>query len=97
MIYTVLYFDKTNASQDLEEYVVEANSSDEAEKLFNDFNRDNTLEIYCIGSYENDVEPDAHSCSANADAYGYCQICGAIVHGSCADYEEHGYDPPGTY
>ena len=40
---------------------------------------------------------DAHSCRAEADAYGYCQVCGAIVHGSAADYEEHGYDPPGTY
>ena len=37
---------------------------------------------------------DAHSCRAEADAYGYCQWCGAIVSGTSADYEEHGYDPP---
>ncbi len=42
-------------------------------------------------------EPDAHSCREYADAYGYCQVCGAVVHGSLADYEIHGYDPPGTY
>ena len=42
-------------------------------------------------------DPDAHSCRAEADSSGYCQVCGAIVHGSLADYEEHGYDPPGTY
>ena len=51
-------------------------------------------EAYCE---IDDIEPDAHSCSANADALGYCQVCGAIVHGSVADYEVHGYDPPGTY
>lgn len=39
-------------------------------------------------------EPDTHSCRAEADEYGYCQVCGSIVHGSLADYEEHGYDPP---
>ena len=43
-----------------------------------------------------DIEPDSHSCSSNADCFGYCQVCGSIVHGSIADYEEHGYDPPGT-
>ena len=41
-------------------------------------------------------DPDIHSCRAEADLSGYCQVCGAIVHGSFADYEEHGYDPPGT-
>lgn len=43
-----------------------------------------------------DEDPDTHSCRAEADSSGYCQVCGAIVHGSPADYEEHGYDPPGT-
>ena len=43
-----------------------------------------------------EFEPDAHSCREYADAYGYCQVCGAVVHGSPADYEIHGYDPPGT-
>ena len=40
------------------------------------------------------MEEDVHSCRAEADAYGFCQVCGAIVHGSLADYELHGYDPP---
>lgn len=43
-----------------------------------------------------ELEPDAHSCREYADSDGYCQVCGAIVHGSTADYEVHGYDPPGT-
>ena len=43
-----------------------------------------------------ELEPDAHSCREYADADGYCQVCGAVVHGSPADYEIHGYDPPGT-
>lgn len=42
-------------------------------------------------------DPDAHSCAAEADAYGICTWCGAIVHGTSADYELHGYDPTGTY
>lgn len=40
---------------------------------------------------------DSHSCRANADAWGYCQVCGAIVYGSVAYCEEYGCDPPGTY
>jgi len=43
-----------------------------------------------------ELDPDAHSCREYADADGYCQVCGAVVHGSPADYEIHGYDPPGT-
>ena len=42
-------------------------------------------------------DPDAHSCSACADDYGLCSVCGAIVHGTSADYELHGYDPPDSY
>lgn len=38
---------------------------------------------------------DAHVCSDDS-GYGCCSICGAIIHGSCADYEMHSYDPPGT-
>lgn len=53
-----------------------------------------TLDAFINANYNE--EPDSHSCSANADSYGYCQVCGAIVHGSLADYEEHGYDPPET-
>lgn len=37
---------------------------------------------------------DGHSCSANADSYGFCQVCGAVVSGTMADYDIHGYDPP---
>ena len=36
-------------------------------------------------------EPDAHSCRAHADADGVCQWCGAVIHGSYADHELHGY------
>lgn len=35
-------------------------------------------------------EPDAHSCRANADLYGYCQICGAVIYGSSAYSELYG-------
>lgn len=38
-------------------------------------------------------DPDAHSCRAEANDYGVCQWCGAIVSGTLADYELHGYDP----
>lgn len=38
---------------------------------------------------------DAHVCSSDS-GYGFCSICGAIIHGSCADYEMHSYDPPDT-
>ena len=38
-------------------------------------------------------DPEAHSCRAEANAYGICQWCGAIVSGTMADYELHGYDP----
>ena len=37
--------------------------------------------------------PDAHSCSANADADGYCTVCGAIIPGSWADLDSTGCDP----
>ena len=40
-----------------------------------------------------DYDPDSHSCRANSDGYGYCSVCGSIIHGSLADYEIHGYDP----
>ena len=39
------------------------------------------------------MDPDAHSCRAEANDYGICQWCGAIVSGTLADYELHGYDP----
>lgn len=41
----------------------------------------------------NNFDPDAHSCRAEANEYGICQWCGAIVSGTMADYELHGYDP----
>ena len=47
-----------------------------------------------VEELELELEPDAHSCRAECDAYGYCQVCGAIVSGTSADYSERGYDPP---
>lgn len=42
----------------------------------------------------NSQEPDSHNCRANDNGSGYCSVCGAIIPGTLADYEEHGYDPP---
>ena len=44
-------------------------------------------------AHDNNFDPDAHSCRAEANEYGICQCCGAIVSGTIADYELHGYDP----
>lgn len=41
-----------------------------------------------------EFEPDAHSCRAEADDYGYCTWCGALVYGTSAYYEETASDPP---
>ncbi|WP_251616340.1 hypothetical protein [Pumilibacter muris] len=41
-----------------------------------------------------DDEPDAHSCSAEADASGVCQVCGALVYMSPAYCDAYGCDPP---
>lgn len=38
-------------------------------------------------------EIDVHCCRLEASDYGICQVCGAIVSGTSADYELHGYDP----
>ena len=38
-------------------------------------------------------EPDVHCCRLEASDYGICQVCGAIVPGTSADYDLHGYDP----
>ena len=35
-------------------------------------------------------DADAHSCNMNADWYGYCQICGAVIYGSPAYSELYG-------
>ena len=45
---------------------------------------------------EDEFNPDAHSCRAEADAYGHCTWCGATVFGSIAYYDETGSDPPET-
>lgn len=37
---------------------------------------------------------DAHSCSAEADASGVCQVCGALVYMSPAYCDAYGCDPP---
>ena len=97
-MYRVLYYDRSSAQPDeLLEYYVDANDAYDAERQFKVFARGETFDIYNI---ENDGcepgDPDAHSCRAEANEYGVCTVCGAIVHGSCADYELHGYDPPGT-
>lgn len=66
---------------------------------------DEPIDIYCdiVGHLERKYlgidddpfgDPDVHSCRDYANESGYCQVCGSIVHGSLADYEEHGYDPP---
>ena len=60
-------------------------------------------DYYCMCDNAHDCEHcsvpgeffDAHVCSDDS-GYGCCSICGAIIHGSCADYELHSYDPPGT-
>ncbi len=54
-------------------------------------NIDDLIPLYGLPEEEN---PDAHDCRANANEYGICTVCGAIIHGSIADYELHGYDPP---
>lgn len=46
---------------------------------------------------DDDFNPDAHSCLAEASEYGICTVCGAIVSGTSADYELHGYDPFDSY
>lgn len=35
-------------------------------------------------------DADAHNCSMNRDAYGFCQICGAAVPGSMAYFDLYG-------
>lgn len=90
----------TSISEDeLQSYEVEANDAYQAEEYFKQFIRDLTgITIYSIGKKDAPHEEyDAHSCSAEADEFGFCTVCGAIVHGSQADYELHGYDPPDTY
>ena len=44
-----------------------------------------------------EFEPDAHSCRAEADDYGYCTWCGALVYGTSAYYEETASDPPESF
>ena len=41
--------------------------------------------------------PDTHSCREHMNADGICTWCGAIVHGTSADYSLHSYDPPDTF
>ena len=50
-------------------------------------------------AYEDELDAylaDAHSCRVHDNGYGYCTWCGAIIPGTPADYDEHGYDPPET-
>lgn len=99
MIYDVLYYDSSISEDELQVYSVEANDVYQAEEYFKGFIRDMTgIKIYAIGNEgcmheEHEEEYDAHSCRAERDEYGICSVCGAIVHGTSADYELHGYDP----
>ena len=99
MLYEVLYKDASVSEDELEIYEVEANDAYQAEEYFKQYIRDMTgITIFAIGRKDAPHEEyDAHSCSAEADEFGFCTVCGAIVHGSQADYELHGYDPPDTY
>lgn len=95
MLYTVFYIDHDISEDFLQEYMVEANDADEAERLFNEFalgSGNERISIYTITDHPEEIY-DSHSCSANSDEWGYCSVCGAVVHGSVADYELHGYDP----
>ena len=97
-MYTVLYYDRSSSNPDeLLEYCVEAYDKYDAERQFRRFARGKSFDIYAIGTQEPEFEPDAHSCRAEMNDYGICSVCGAIVCGSAADYDLHGYDPPGTY
>ena len=50
-----------------------------------------------LGDEFDEYMADAHSCRQYDNGSGYCSLCGAIIPGTPADYDEHGYDPPGTY
>lgn len=52
-----------------------------------DFELEKEIEQEEYQSYE---DLDAHCCSMNADLYGYCQICGAVIYGSYAYSELYG-------
>ena len=95
MLYEVLYYDDSISEDELQLYAVEANDAYQAEEYFKQFIRNMTgITIYAIGNEGTAHEEyEAHSCSAEADEYGFCSVCGAIVHGSQADYELSGCDP----
>lgn len=99
MLYVVLYYDTFISEEELQLYEVEANDACQAEEYFKQHIRDMTgIMIFAIGKkYAPHEEYDAHSCSAEADEFGFCTVCGAIVHGSQADYELYSYDPLDTY
>ena len=100
MLYEVLYYDISISEDELQIYEVEANDACQAEEYFKQYIRDMTgITIYAIGQKDAPHEEcDDHSCSAEIDELGALLAeGGAIVHGSQADYELHGYDPPDTY
>ena len=100
MICEVLYYDLSVSEDELQIYEVEANDVYQAEEYFKGFIRDmSSVTIYSIGvkGVEPDEDYDSHNCRTEADEYGICSVCGAIVHGSLADYDLLGYDDPGTY
>jgi len=44
----------------------------------------------CPGYADEAEQADAHSCKACADAYGFCQVCGAAVYGTMAYRDLYG-------
>lgn len=69
----------------------EVEQIEEVRSLYND-NRPDSVAVNC--SSEEDDDEDAHNCKENATEYGICEVCGAILPGTRADYELHSYDPP---
>ena len=64
------------------------------EQAFDELEVNTDLDAVVDDAY---FEPDAHSCRAEADMYGYCTVCGAVIYGSSAYLEMTGSDPWGTW
>ena len=52
-----------------------------------------TLTAEDLKRIEEEMANDAHNCRAEANEYGICQWCGAIVSGTMAACELYGVDP----
>ena len=66
-------------------------NNDNIEKAFDE------LELHTDLDEEEFYDPDAHSCSAEADEAGICTVCGAVIYGSVEYHELTGSDPWGTW